>query len=167
MSQLAACYACEQEKMIETLPPRERVAVDDAWRVAHAMDTALAGWLVLLPRRHVVAVAELTGVEAAGLGVWQVRLSQALHAVTGCAKTYVIAFGEAEGFSHLHFHVVPRMAQLAEGLRGPGVFGLLGRAAEEQVSAAEMNQFAVVLRHHLPGGSDRPSGSCDDDSAVR
>jgi diadenosine tetraphosphate (Ap4A) HIT family hydrolase len=156
MSRLTACYACEQEKNFETLPPRERIAVDDAWRVAHAINTALPGWLVLLPRRHVVAIAELTGVEAAGLGAWQVRLSQALHAVTGCAKTYMVAFGEAEGFSHLHFHVVPRMAELAEDLRGPGVFGLLGRVADEQVSAVDMNEFAIVLRRHLPAGSVRP-----------
>jgi diadenosine tetraphosphate (Ap4A) HIT family hydrolase len=156
MSRLTACYACEQEKNFEALPPRERVAVDDAWRVAHAIDTALPGWLVLLPRRHVVAVAELTGVEAAGLGAWQVRLSQALHAVTGCAKTYVVAFGEAQGFSHLHFHVVPRMAELAEDLRGPGVFALLGRAVDEQVSGAEMNELAIVLRRHLQSGADGP-----------
>ena len=156
MSRLTACYACEQETNFETLPPRELVGVDDAWRVAHAIGTALPGWLVLLPRRHIVAIAELTGVEAAGLGVWQVRLSQALHAVTGCAKTYVVAFGEAEGFSHLHFHVVPRMAEMAEDLRGPGVFGLLGRAADEQVSAEEMNDLAIRLRRHLSGGSEVP-----------
>ena len=153
MSRLTDCYPCEQEKNVETLPPRERVAVDGAWRVAHAINTALPGWLVLIPRRHVVAIAELTGVEAAGLGVWQVRLSQALHAVTGCAKTYVVAFGEAEGFSHLHFHVVPRMPELAQNLRGPGVFGLLGRAVDEQVSAVDMNEMAVVLRRHLNVGA--------------
>jgi diadenosine tetraphosphate (Ap4A) HIT family hydrolase len=56
----------------------------------------------------VLTIAELTDAEAAGLGTWQVRLSRALHAVTRCAKTYVVQFAEAQRFSHVHFHVIPR-----------------------------------------------------------
>jgi diadenosine tetraphosphate (Ap4A) HIT family hydrolase len=103
--------------------------------VAHAFDTALPGWLVLIPRRHVTAIADLSDAEAAGLGWWQVRLSRALREVTGCQKTYVVQFAEAEGFSHVHFHVLPRPADLPAEHRGPRVFGLLGAAEGERVSA--------------------------------
>lgn len=121
------CYSCTQEAEAGTLPPRERIAGDDLWRIAHAFNSALPGWLVLLPRRHVTAIAELTDAEAQALGIWQVRLSRALHQVLGCQKTYVVQFAEAEGFSHVHFHVVARPPDLAPELRGPRVFGLLGR----------------------------------------
>ena len=102
------CLSCNGNADIDRLPMRERIAVDEFWRVAHAFDSALPGWLVLLPRRHVTTIAGLTDAEAASLGPWQVRLSRALGAVTGCAKTYVAQFAEAEGFAHVHFHIVPR-----------------------------------------------------------
>jgi diadenosine tetraphosphate (Ap4A) HIT family hydrolase len=51
--------------------------------------------------------------------MWQVRLSRALRAVTGCVKTHVVQFAEAERFSHVHFHVIPRMADLPFQRRGP------------------------------------------------
>ena len=145
----STCQTCEHNARFESLPPRERIAADSHWRVAHAFGTGLPGWLVLLPRRHVTAVADLTDAEAARLGEWQVRLSRALHAVTGCAKTYVVQFAEAPGFGHVHFHVIPRMSDLPEELRGPGVFTLLGRSAGEDVSIEERDDLAVRIRDAL------------------
>lgn len=49
----------------------------------------------------------------------------ALRAVTGCEKTYVMLFTEAEGFAHLHLHVVPRMVDQPADRRGPAIFGYL------------------------------------------
>lgn len=139
------CYSCGMDGAYDDLPPRERIAADRYWRVAHAMNTALPGWLVLLPRRHVTTVAGLTDEEAAGLGLWQVRLSRALAVVTGCAKTYVVQFAEAEGFGHVHFHLVPRTADLPQQLRGPGVFALLDSPPELRVPTARMDELAVAL----------------------
>jgi diadenosine tetraphosphate (Ap4A) HIT family hydrolase len=119
----AGCFTCANNGQLDLLPPRERVAADAHWRVAHAFDTAVPGWLVLVPLRHVTAIADLTDDEAAGLGRWQVRLSRALAVVTGCVKTYVVQFAEAEDFSHVHFHVVPRMADLPPQRRGPKCSG--------------------------------------------
>ena len=101
MTTLPDCYSCAGNASLEGLPPRERVAVDDFWRVAHAFGSAVPGWLVLLPRRHVLSIAELTGPEAASLGTWQLRISRALHNVLGCEKTYVAQFAEAPGFAHV------------------------------------------------------------------
>jgi diadenosine tetraphosphate (Ap4A) HIT family hydrolase len=149
---IGECHSCAGDARLDELPSRERIGVDEHWRVAHSFNTALPGWLVLIPRRHVTAIAELTDAEAAGLGSWQVRLSRALHAVTGCVKTYVVQFAEAEGFSHVHFHVVPRMADLPAELRGPRVFGLLNGPESEQVSVAGQDRLAAALRDHLNAG---------------
>lgn len=150
MTTAADCFNCEQNDRIDLLPARERVAADDYWRVAHAFDTALPGWLVLVPRRHVTIIADLTDAEAADLGWWQVRLSRALHTVTGCVKTYVVQFAEAEGYSHVHFHVIPRMGDLPVDRRGPEVFGLLGTRSEGQrVGDDQMEKMAVALAEEL------------------
>lgn len=146
------CYACGKEAQFDELPPRECVAFDQHWRVAHSFNTAVPGWLVLLPRRHVAAVHELTDAEATALGAWQVKLSKALRSVTGCAKTYVVQFAESEGFAHVHLHIVPRGADLPAEHRGPGVFGLLDCPEPERVTTEEADRMAHSLRAHLHQG---------------
>jgi hypothetical protein len=44
------------------------VYVGPGWRIAHAFGTSLPGWLVVVPRRHVIVLDELTAEEAADLG---------------------------------------------------------------------------------------------------
>lgn len=146
---VGSCYSCAQEDQFDSLPMWQRIVVDDHWRVAHAIGTALPGWLVLVPRRHLTTIADLSDAEAAGLGTWQVRLSRALRAVTGCRKTYVAQFAEAEGFSHVHFHVIPRMADLPPEHRGPKVFALLGVPESQRVDSDRMDELATALARHL------------------
>jgi len=127
------------------LLPRERVYASPGWRVAHAFGTSLPGWMVVLPRRHVTALDELTPEEAIGLGPLLSELTGALRAVIPCEKTYVALFAEAEGFQHLHFHVIPRQADL----RGPRVFGLLGGDPANHVPDTVMDQIAIDLARAL------------------
>ncbi|MFI5960284.1 HIT family protein [Cryptosporangium sp. NPDC051539] len=153
------CYACQEEERFAALPPRENIVSDEHWRVVHAFDSALRGWLVLLPRRHVTSVAGLTDREAATLGTWQVRLSRALREETGCQKTYVMQFAEKDGFAHVHFHVVPRLADLPAEHRGPAVFHYARRPLSEQLSEVDRDEVALALRAALarrPVAADRP-----------
>lgn len=152
------CYPCRNNGRFDQLPPRELVAADAHWRAAHAVGTTLPGWLVLLPRRHVTTIADLTDGEAATLGTWQVRLSRALHAVTGCVKTYVVQFAEQQGFHHVHFHLVPRAADLPDDRRGPAVFGYLGAGDDLRLSDAAMDDVALALRAQA-GGTSRIAGT--------
>ncbi len=140
------CFACRTEADAGGLPLRERISSDKHWRVAHALGTALPGWLVLVPRRHVVTLADLTDAEAASLGRWQVELSRALREVIGCERTYIAQFAEKEGFSHVHFHVVPRSAGLPPSHRGPSVFRYLACPPEEHVSIKDVDALALSLR---------------------
>jgi diadenosine tetraphosphate (Ap4A) HIT family hydrolase len=145
----ADCYTCARGGDAAKLPPRECIAADDLWRVAHAFDSALEGWLVLIPRRHVTSVSELTDAEARSLGTWLVRLSRALHQVLDCEKTYVAQFAEAEGFSHVHFHVVAKPSDLAQELRGPGIFRMMRSSDRALVTEQRMDEIARELYDHL------------------
>jgi diadenosine tetraphosphate (Ap4A) HIT family hydrolase len=53
------CYSCDQQAAA-TLPPREDVVRTAHWRVVHAFNTTLPGWLVLLPSRHVLSFTQLS-----------------------------------------------------------------------------------------------------------
>jgi diadenosine tetraphosphate (Ap4A) HIT family hydrolase len=135
------CYSCRNNAAADP-PPRERAVVTAYWRVVHGFNSALPGWLVLVPLRHVTALDELTDDELTELGLLQGRVSAALREVVSCTKTYSVLFAEAEGFAHLHVHLVPRMPDQPEDRRGPAVFGYLGRPESEWVPAEEMDRIA-------------------------
>lgn len=103
-----------------------------------------------MPTRHVTAPDELSAYEVGELGPLLRDLSAALRIVVGCTKTYVMLFAEAEGFAHVHFHVVPRMPDQADNLRGPGIFARLGQPDGARVSDVEMDRIAEALRAKLP-----------------
>lgn len=102
------------------MPDAEQLYLAEHWRVVHAMRCALPGWLIVLPRRHTTAISQHCPAEAAELGSLLLAVSGAIEEYTGCRKTYVAQFAEADGFEHVHFHVIPRPADLAPELIGPG-----------------------------------------------
>lgn len=116
------------------------------WDVVHSYNTSLPGWLVLVARRHMSVIAEMTEDEATELGQLQRRVSLALHAVTGCAKTYVVQFAEAAEHPHVHFHVIPILADMPADHRGPAVFKYLGVPEDQRVSETRMNEIGAQIR---------------------
>ncbi len=145
---VVSCYSCEHNALTDP-PAWESIARTNHWRVSHAIGTSLPGWLVVIPLRHVLALDELSEDESLELGPLLRNLTKALRAVVGCEKTYVMLLAEAEGFGHVHFHVVPRMAWFTDDQRGPNVFTLLGRPEAEWVSESERDALAVALRSDL------------------
>ena len=143
------CHTCEASAAWPDLPPRESIVVTDDWRVAVSFNTALAGWLVVVPRRHVTAIHELTPAEMAPFGPMLTDVSRALTEVTGCEKTYVMQFAEHPEHRHVHFHVVPRMPDWPEEVLGPGVFHFLQQAEADQLTDAERDDIARRLRAAL------------------
>lgn len=85
-----------------------------------------------------------------GLGPLLRSLTAALRAVTGCTKTYVALFAEAEGYAHVHFHVVPRMSDFTDEQRGPrSLHAFLGAQRAEAVPDEEMDRIALAIRAEL------------------
>jgi diadenosine tetraphosphate (Ap4A) HIT family hydrolase len=145
------CYACDHNAATG-LPAREAVVVTPRWRAVHAFNSSLPGWLVLLPQRHVTALDQLDDDELRELGLLQGRLSACLRQVVGCEKTYSALFAEAEGFVHLHVHLIPRMPDQSPDRRGPAVFGYLGDDPALVVPEDEQDRIAreIGSRVRLP-----------------
>lgn len=144
------CYSCGRNAIeAEALPSREQIHLDAHWRVAHALSSALPGWLVILPRRHILSLSDMTAEEASTLGSLLPRLSRALETVTGARKCYLMFFAEAPGFEHLHIHLVPRFEDLPEDRRGPSVMYYLNRPRHEWIAEGEMDRVAEEVRERL------------------
>jgi diadenosine tetraphosphate (Ap4A) HIT family hydrolase len=148
-SLVPGCLSCRHQAAAADLPPRDSVLQTEHWRVAHAFNSTLPGWLVLLPTRHITSFTELTPEAADELGGLVRRLGIALAAVTGCVKTYLMQFSEAEGFSHLHLHLVPRSPDHPEEARGPRVFVYLTDDETRWLSESERDAVALSLRAAL------------------
>lgn len=148
---MPACRTCElvARRDAGDAPVWDSVLRTPGWDVAHASGTAVEGWLVLVVRRHIAAVANLTDAEAAELGPLIKRVSQALHDVTGCEKTYVVQFAESADHRHVHIHVIPRRPDLPDDQRGPRIFTQLGLPEEDGVPEARMDALAMQLRAEL------------------
>ncbi|MEW6239915.1 MAG: HIT family protein [Chloroflexota bacterium] len=148
---MTTCKTCEliARRNAGVAPLWDSIHRTPYWDVVHSYDTALLGWLVLVVRRHITAVDELTDAEAIELGQLVRRTSIALKVITGCVKTYVIQFAERADHPHVHFHIIPRMADQPENRHSTRIFGYLGVSEEERVSQEAMNALAAKVREAL------------------
>ena len=144
------CQTCEMvaRRNAGEAPPWDAIYRSQFWDVVHSYNTSLPGWLVLVAR-HMAAIDEMSDEEAVELGRLLRRVSVALKEATGCIKTYVIQFAEAADHPHVHFHVVPRMADQPEDRRGPNIFRYLGVAEKDRVDEDRMNELAAQVRQLL------------------
>src|SRR5438034_11247539 len=102
------CGTCRANQ-VEIPAPGGVIYQDALWRLEHIFEPLpLAGWLVLKPLRHVEMVANLSDDEAGTLGPLVQRTTSAMREVLEPAKIYVCQFSEAEGFAHIHIHLIPR-----------------------------------------------------------
>ncbi len=148
---MPACHSCELLARRDNgrAPLWDNIFRTDYWDVVHAYNTSWLGWLVLVARRHIAAIDEMTAAEAIELGslLWQV--SQALKRQIGCAKIYVAQFAEAPNHPHVHFHVVPRLPDQSPDDIGVKIFRHLGVSLEQRVSENQMMVLASSLRRQL------------------
>jgi len=151
MSEIA-CASCAliARRDRNEAPDWDSMLRTEFWDVVHCNDTSLPGWMVLVLRRHVASVAELTEAEALECGELQRQVSIALTHAIGCVRTYVSQFAESLDHRHVHYHLIPRMPDMPDEARGPNVFQrYLGVGEAARVPEARMNEIAGSVRHAL------------------
>jgi len=148
---MKTCKACELVARRDqgTAPLWDCIFRTSLWDVAHCYDSALLGWLVLVARRHIASLAELSVQEAAELGQLIRTTSFALKEVTGCVKTYSLQFAESPKHQHVHFHIISRMADLPDDHCSTQIFKYIGVPEKERVSQEAMNTIAEKIQRIL------------------
>lgn len=143
------CLTCLNLSGERRISPGPYIYEGTYWMVDHAYPTTHPGWLVILPKRHIEALHELTQEEFRELADIEYKLVQVMHIDPAIQKEYLMCFAEGEGFHHVHIHVVPKPADLPAHLKGPRVFGLLTVDEEHALAPAELTAFCEEFTRKL------------------
>jgi diadenosine tetraphosphate (Ap4A) HIT family hydrolase len=145
------CITCELIKRRDegSAPLWDSIHRTQYWDIVHCNSTTLPGWLILVARRHIAAVDEMSEAEALEMGKLIRQVSLALKEEIGCAKTYVAQFAEAPGHQHVHIHIIPRMPDQPDDYRGINIFKHLGVPEDKRVDETTMNRIGLGIRQRL------------------
>lgn len=148
---MANCVTCEliERRDRHESPLWDSIRQTPSWDIVHAFGTTIEGWMVLVARRHITSVAEMSDDEAATVGPLIREISRCLQAVVDCEKTYVVQFAEHQNHPHVHVHVIPRARDLPVDQRGPAIFSRMDTSSSEVVSAERMDEIAAQLSAEL------------------
>ena len=146
-----SCQAIRASKRINKVP---RVMETKNWVVEHGYPTSIRGWMVIMPKRHVVAVHELTRDEMEEFGDLLQAVCLGQHELYETEKEYFVQYSEGEGYSHLNIHIVPRLEKWPDAMKGFGVFSGIGENIQnpitEMAAAEESMKLQTYLLKHLP-----------------
>jgi diadenosine tetraphosphate (Ap4A) HIT family hydrolase len=143
------CLTCLSLSGEQRISPAPFIFEGKFWMVDHAYPTTQSGWLVILPKRHIEALHELTRGEFQELAEIEYKLVQVMHSDSSVQKEYMMCFAEGEGFHHVHIHVVPRAFDLPAKLRGPRIFTLLMVDEEHAIPAQTVKEFCEDFTRKL------------------
>jgi diadenosine tetraphosphate (Ap4A) HIT family hydrolase len=141
------CLTCKSNSGQQRISPGPTMFEGEYWLVEHAYPVKRLGWIVIVLKRHAEALHDLSAAEFAELGgllsLTTHFLSEELHN----QKEYISCYGEAEGFSHIHFHVFAKPAYLPDELKGGKSFNLLKVAREDAVPPDEIISFCELFQN--------------------
>lgn len=143
------CRTCQSVQGKISLTNAPRILETTHWLIEHIHPTSIRGWLVLVLRRHARALHHLTPAESAEFGRLLPLICQSLHHLLQTEHEYVLQFAEAKEFHHVHVHVIARLPNWPESLKGPAVFSGFGPHVEQPLSSDELTPLALALRDFL------------------
>jgi diadenosine tetraphosphate (Ap4A) HIT family hydrolase len=144
---VASCAICAS---LSGAGRKEPIFEDDLWHVRHASAPfGIAGWMMLISRRHVAGPAHFNDREAESFGPALRMFERVLEDVTGALRIYTAAMGESS--PHFHAHMVPRYATMPKNAKAWGVFDLerAAKAGEISVDPAEVSRVSEAYRSAL------------------
>lgn len=145
---MTPCKTCElvARRDTGTAPLWDNIYRTDYWDIVHNYQTTLPGWLVLVTRRHIAALDEMTEAESAELGPLIQKTSHALKEVVGCVKTYALQFAEHPEHPHVHFHIIPRMTDIPADKKSTNIFNYAPQSETDKLSQDVMNEIASKIQ---------------------
>ncbi|MFD9701168.1 hypothetical protein [Lentzea sp. NPDC059081] len=142
------CVPCDMMRGRIPLPGGQ-IHETPQWLVMHVLGTFGLGALAVVPRRHVVHVADLNDDETAELGGLLARTAAVVTALTDPVQVYTCQWSHTNGeAAHVHFVLQP--IRRSDMDRHPGRLGPVLQSAmfteECKPGPAEVDAFAALAR---------------------
>jgi diadenosine tetraphosphate (Ap4A) HIT family hydrolase len=148
-AKIMQCLSCLSLQGIERISPGPTIYEGRCWVVEHGYPTSLKGWLVIVLKRHVEALHDLTHEEFRELADIQYKLAQVMRDRDSIEKEYMMCFAEAEHFHHIHIHFVAKPGDLPQEAKGPRIFSYLNVDQQSAVSPGEIKALCEELKEAL------------------
>ena len=143
------CKSCQAIQGLISITNTPRILETPHWIVEHVYPTSIKGWLVVVLNRHCRALHDLTTEEIQEFGRLLPLICQALHKILQTESEYVVQFAEGEGYHHVHFHVIARLPQWPDTLKGRRVFSVVGNDVENPLSSEDLTPLVLEIREYM------------------
>lgn len=143
------CYTCKSISGQQRISPGPTIYAGEHWLVEHAYPCSMRGWLVIVLKRHVEALHELSPAEFSEMSELVEKTVRTVRKHFECEKEYVACFAEADGFNHVHVHVIAKPQNLPQELKGTSIFGMLKASEREPVAPDEIKQVCEELQGYF------------------
>jgi diadenosine tetraphosphate (Ap4A) HIT family hydrolase len=143
------CKSCDSNSGKKRISPGSTIYEGNYWLVEHAFPTSLKGWTVIVLKRHCEEMHNLSVNEFQELSSIQNMLIKSLKKIFKSKREYIFCFAEAEGFKHIHFHVVPKHNEFSDDFKGAKVFHYLKPKPEEILPETIIIDICDELKHEM------------------
>jgi diadenosine tetraphosphate (Ap4A) HIT family hydrolase len=143
------CWTCRSNSGEKRISPGPIIYEGKYWLVEHAYPIKVKGWLVIVLKRHAIALHELLEEEFTELSIIQSNVIEVLHKELNCEKEYVSCYAEKGHFNHIHFHVFAKPKDLPVEYLGTKSFKLIDISQEEAIPKKEIISFCNKIRELL------------------
>ena len=114
------CELCRLLEDPESICGGTLLETDHFAVIHHQPPVDVEGWLIAVPKRHVESQSDLNDIELAELVSLEKKLTLLLEKNFHAERVYRVCFSEI--VRHIHFHLIPRTADVPAHRRGPGIF---------------------------------------------
>lgn len=144
-----SCLTCQSLQGIINLSKYQRIYESKYWVVEHMSPCAIKGWIVVALKRHCIALHELNNDEFMNFTQIARKICLTMKDLQNSEKEYVMQFAESDRFGHVHFHLISRLPDWPQELKGTNIFNAINSSVFLPIIDDELEKFVIDFKNHF------------------
>lgn len=143
-----SCLTCQSLQGIIKLSKYQRIHESKYWIVEHMSPCAIKGWVVVALKRHCVGLHELNTDEYMNFAQIARNVCLTMRNLQNSEKEYVMQFAESERFGHVHFHIISRLQDWPQELKGTNIFNAINSSICPPIKNSELEKYVIDFKKY-------------------